>query len=494
MFHISQYRYIKQEDIKYKDFVTDHATPMREVTGASGAQDRVSKYRSIEKPFKLDDSNLGALSVERSLSSKASPVGLMDRSPSTTSRYMNRAGVRRSLDIEETGRRSTGSNDARESSVNEDRLSRDLTSDKLLADESSQADSPAYNRTSQSNPSLIPPLLAFRGGVESPFLEEGSRINSSTRYKRGGEPNVVRGHGNAWKGVPNWSSPVPNGFIPFQHGPPHAGFQALMPQFPSPIFGVRPSMEINHAGIPYHIPDADRFPAHLRPLGWQNMVDGPGISHLPGWDGNNVVFRDEPQMYGGPDWDQNRHSTNGRGWELGADMWKGQNGASHPELSSTSQKEDYPVKSMADEPLAGPALQRSQSESNYHGVLAKSVEIKRSSDSTPAKETSRSLPNTVNEKMPELSKSSTDDDDATHFSLAYLSTLDISTELAHTELYNQCTSLLNKKANPAANEDISKHVKLEVEGPKPNLNLFFSLSNYTVIIINRLFLNVTGWC
>lgn len=443
--------------------MTDHATPMREVTGVSGAQDRVSKYQSIEKAFKLDDSNLGNLSVERALSSKASPVGLMDRSPSTSidRRYVNKAGVRRSLDIEETGRRSTGSNDARESSVNEDRLSRDLASDKHMADDSSQAESSAYNRASQSNPSsVIPPLVAFRTGVESPFIEEGSRVSSSTRYKRGGEPSVVRGHGNAWKGVPNWSSPVPNGFIPFQHGPPHAGFQALMPQFPSPIFGVRASMEINHTGIPYHIPDADRFPAHLRPLGWQNMVDGPAISHLPGWDGNNVVFRDEAHMYGGPEWDHNRHSANSRGWDMTPDIWKGQSGDSHPE--PFLQKEDYPAKSMADE-----ALQRSQSESNHHGILSKSVEIKRSSDTTSAKETSSLLPSAVNDKMPELSKPLTDDDDDSHFSLSYLSTLDISAELVHTELYDQCTSLLNKKANPASNV-VSKHVKLEVEGPNPN--------------------------
>ena len=446
---------------------------MREATGVFGATDRVSKYRSAEKPFKPDD--IGAFSADRSLSSKASPVGLMDGSPSATSidrRYMNRAGVRRSLDIEEMGRRSTGSNDARESSANEDRLSRDLTSDKLIADESSQADSASYNRTGHGNPSsVIPPLLAFRAGVESPFLDEGSRVNSSNRYRRGGEPNVVRGHGNAWKGVPNWSSPLPNGFIPFQHGPPHTGFQALMPQFPSPIFGVRPSMEINHAGIPYHIPDADRFPAHLRPLGWQNMVDGPGVSHLPGWDGNNVIFRDEPHMYGGPDWDQNRHSTHGRGWEVSADMWKGQNGNSHPELSSTSQKEDHPVKSMVDEA----ALQRSQSDSNHHGVLAKSIENKRSGDTTPAKE--MSLPKTACEKMAEPSKPSkpSTDDDVTHFSIAYLSTLDISTELAPTELYNQCASLLNKRANGAANKDTSKHVKLEVRGSKAKFESFIFL-------------------
>lgn len=475
--------------------MTDQATPMREVTGVSGAQDRVSRYRSGEKTLKLEDSNFGALSADRSLTSKASPVGLVDRSPSTSidRRYMNRTGVRRSLDIEETGRRSTGSNDARESSANEDRLSRDLTSDKLLADESSQVDSPSYIRTSQGNPSsLIPPLLSFRGGIESPFQEEGSRANSSTRFKRGGEPNVVRGHGNAWKGVPNWS-PVPNGFIPFQHGPPHAGFQALMPQFPSPIFGVRP-VDINHTGIPYHIPDADRFPAHLRPLGWQNMVDGPGVPHLPGWDGNNVVFRDEPHMYGGPDWDQNRHSTNSRGWEISADMWKGQNSDSHPELSSASQKEDYPVKSMADEAPAGPALQRSHSESNHHGVLAKSIEIKRSSSGTPAKETCR--PKIVYDKGHEPSKPS-NDDDVTHFSLSYLSTLDISTELAHTKLYNQCTNLLNKKANQASNDDIFKHVKLEVDAHKQNLDLpFLSApfpSNYMVMII-MIFLNATGSC
>lgn len=37
-------------------------------------------------------------------------------------------------------------------------------------------------------------------------------------------------------GAPNWSSPAPNGFVPFPHGPPHGNFPALMPHFPAPTF------------------------------------------------------------------------------------------------------------------------------------------------------------------------------------------------------------------------------------------------------------------
>ncbi|TXG71217.1 hypothetical protein EZV62_006152 [Acer yangbiense] len=487
------YRHSKQED-KYRDSVTEQrskAISSREASGFSGVTERGSKYRSSERSNKTDDGHLGELPVERSSSSKASPMGLVERSPSSTSldrRYLNRPGIRRSLDVEETGRR--GSVGPRELSATEDRLNRDLPLEKPMVDDSSQLDLLYYNRTSQSNSSSsLPPPPAFRAGVGSPSfmgsLEEDGRGNISARYRRSGDPNLGRGQGNTWRGPPNWPSPLPNGFIPFQHGPPHGGFQAMMPQFPSPsMFAVRPSMDINHSGIPYHIPDADRFSSHLRPLGWQNMMDGSGPSHLHGWDGNNGAFRDESHMYGGSDWDQNRHMMNGRGWETSSDMWKGENGDANMDLPSMSQKEELPVQAPSDDGLAGKVGQHAASYENNHGALAKSDEPR--SISSPAKDSSKRPPKTAHEKTSDPSKRSSEDDVA-HRCRVYLSKLDISADLAGEELYSQCMSLLGSYQTVTLEADTTVIVNLKDGGraiPKSCKSLlsppFFPAANDSV--------------
>lgn len=440
--------------------------PSRDLPGFSGVSERGAKYRSVEKPIKMDDSQIGELSNERSSSSKASPLGLVERSPSSSSidrRYINRTGVRRSLDIDETGRRSSASIDNRDFNTNEDRLSRDLPIEKPLVDESSPADSSFYGRTSQPNSSsLVPPHSAFRAGVDSPSfigsLEDDGRVNSNTRYRRSSDPNVGRGHSNAWRGVPNWTSPVPNGFIPFQHGPPHGGFQGMMPQFPGPLFGVRPSMEINHTGIPYHISDADRFSSHLRPLGWQNMMDGSGPSHLHGWEGNNGTFRDEHPMYGAAEWDQNRHPMNGRGWESSADMWKGQNGDAKRDLPSPSHKDDYPVQASGDDALSGQGGQMFNHEDDHdHGVHSKLVEVM----STVTSPSEDSRPKDIQEKTLDPARSSSND--VTRLSRHYISKLDISVALAHRELYDQCLNILDIEQSATVDEDTMKLIILKVE-------------------------------
>ncbi|KAH7557790.1 hypothetical protein JRO89_XS11G0220800 [Xanthoceras sorbifolium] len=487
------YRHSKQED-NYRDSMTEQrskAISSREVSGFSGVTERGSKYRSSDRSNKMDDGHLAELPIERSSSSKASPMGLVEKSPSSTSldrRYMNRTGIRRSLDVEETGRR--GSVGPRDLSTTEERLSRDLPLEKPLVDDSSQMDLLYYNRTTQSSSSSsLPPPPAFRAGIGSPSfmgsLEEDGRGNISARYRRSGDPNLGRGQGNAWRGPPNWSSPVPNGFIPFQHGPPHGGFQAMMPQFPSPsLFAVRPSMEINHSGIPYHIPDADRFSSHLRPLSWQNMMDGSGPSHLHGWDGNNGAFRDEPHMYGGSDWDQNRHMMNGRGWETSSDMWKGENGDANMDLPSMSQKEDLPVQAPSDDGLAGKVGQQATSYENNQGVLEKSDEPR--SISSPAKDSSKLPPKTAHEKTADLSKGSSDDDVA-HRIRVYLSKLDISADLAGEELYSQCMSLLGTYQTVTLETDTTVIVNLKDGGravPKSSKTLlsppFFPAANDSV--------------
>lgn len=477
----SHYRHLNPDDLKYRDKSEQRSKVIssREVSVLSGVTEKGVKYRSMEKPVKMDDGHLGELSTERSSSSKVSPRGLVERSPSSTSidrRYLNRTGVRRSLDIEETGRRNSVSIDARDFSTAEDRLYRDFPQEKPLLDESSQADSAYYNRTSQSNASLIPPP-SFRAGVDSPTLagslEEDGRLNSTARYKRGSDAGLGRGHGNAWRGVPNWNSSVPNGFIPFQHGPPHGSFQAMIPQFPSqPMFGVRPAMEMNHSGIHYHIPEADRFSSHLRPVGWQSMMDGSGPPHLHGWDGSNGSG--PPHMYGGPEWEQKRHSMNGRGWESNADLWKGQDGDMKRDLPSPSHKDDYPEQAPADDALAMKAGQRSHTEDNHHEVQAKTAEIS-STGTSPAKEASDSLPKPAHEEAADHTALSSDD--VSYFSRFYLSKLDISAELAHPELYNQCISLLDIEESTTMDEDATMDLLLEVENLDRSLLLALQISS-----------------
>ncbi|KAF5731243.1 hypothetical protein HS088_TW19G00849 [Tripterygium wilfordii] len=458
-------RHFKSEDSKYRDGGTEQrsrANSSRHATGFSGSSERASKYRSSEKPMKPDDGYMGEFSAERPSSSKASPIGLVDRSPSSTSlerKHMSRTGTRRSLDIEESGRRSSASMGARDSSVADDRFGRDFP----LADGSPHADSSLYSRTGQGiSSSFATPPITFRGGVGSPFLgslEEDTRVGA--RYRRNSDPNLSRVLGNAWRGPPNWSSQVPNGFISFQHGPPHGGFQTMMPQFSSPpMFGVRPSMDINPSDIPYPFPDADRFTGNLRPLGWQNMMDGSAPPHLHGWDGSNGVYRDEPNMYGGPDWEQNRHHVNGRGWDSSGDAWMEQNSDVSTDLPLMSQKEDLPMQSMVDDVHTGQVGQKSQYENN-HGTV-KLIETA-SVVASPSKEMPKSSPKVTHEKSSDPTKTSKEDG-VTQFFRAYLSKIDISTELTDPELYGQCMNLLNIEQNGMADRDTNMLVSLKDGG------------------------------
>ncbi|RDX96513.1 hypothetical protein CR513_20820, partial [Mucuna pruriens] len=456
------YRNAKGEDSKYRDPTVEQRTKgSRE--GYSGTSDRGPKYKLMEKPIKIDECPAGDLSTERSSSAKASPVGLMERSPSSTSidrRYVNRSGVKRNLEIDESGRRN--STDVRDFSTSDDRLGRESTLEKPLLDEPSQADSSLYGRSNQSNTSSIPPPPGFRATLDRPYmgsLEDDARENSNSRYRRSSEPGFGRGHGgNSWRALPNWNSPVPNGFVPFPPGPAHGGFQTMVPQFTSqPLFGVRPPMEVNHAGIPYHIADADRFPGHLRPLGWSNMMDGTGAAHLHGWDSNNGVFRDDPHMYGGSDWDRNRHSTNSHGWESGSETWKEQNCDTKKELPSPAYK-DESVPALVDNGLTDQTSQMSQDEHNRDELDEKSPERKLSSLSSPAEVPLNSSSSTVLEKVPDTS---TPSDNASLFSRFYLSKLDISVDLVLPELYDQCMCALNVNKNASVDSVASTELLLK---------------------------------
>ncbi|KAE9604007.1 hypothetical protein Lalb_Chr11g0066791 [Lupinus albus] len=442
---------------KHRNANADRDSTMEQRTkgsreGYSGISERTPKYKIMEKPTKIDEGPVGDLSSERSSVGKASSMGLMERSPSSTSierRYVNKSVVNRSVEIDEGGRRK--SIDARD----DYRLGRELTVEKPLLEESSQADSSFYDRTNLNNASFIPPQPAFKAALDRSYmgsLEDDVRDNSNNRYRRNGESGFGRLHGgNSWRAVPNWTSPVPNGFVPFPPGPAHRGFQTMMPQFTSqPIFGVRPPMD--HAGIPYHIADGDRFPGHLRPLlGWQNMMDGTGPAHLHGWDSNNGIFRDDPHMYGGSDWDRNKHSTKSHGWESDSETWKEQNSDTKQDLSSPACKNES-VPALVDDGVTDQTTKVSLDEHKGDGFHEKAPETKLGSLISPAKVPLNSLPTTIPEKVPDTSIQSDSTSLRSHF---YLLKLDISEDLVLPELYDQCMFSLNADKNASIDADAS---------------------------------------
>ncbi|CAL0319503.1 unnamed protein product [Lupinus luteus] len=448
--HISkdEYRNANAEDPKYRDSTIEQRTKgSRE--GYSEISERAPKYKLMEKPTKIDEGPVGDLSTERSSGAKASPKGLI-RSSSTSieRRHVNKSGVKRSVEIDEGGR--WHSIDARD-----DRLGRESTLEKPPLDEPSQPDSSFYGRTSQTNASLIPPPPAFRAALDRPYMgsmEEDVRDNSNNRYRRNGDPGFGRVHGgNSWRAVPNWTSPLPNGFVPFPPGPAHGGFQTMMPQFTSqPIFGIRPP--IDHAGIPYHIADGDRFPGHLHPpLGWQNMMDGTRPPHLHGWDSNNGIFRDDPHMYGGTDWDRNRHPTNSHGWESGSETWKEHNSESKKDLISPACK-DESVPALVNNDVADQTTKISPDKHEQGGFHNKLPETKLASLSSPAKVPLNSSSATILEKVHDTS---TQSDSSSLLSRFYLLKLDISKDLVLPELYDQCMCVVNADKNESTDADVS---------------------------------------
>ncbi|XP_026403982.1 uncharacterized protein LOC113299215 isoform X1 [Papaver somniferum] len=454
-----QYRYnAKQAESKYRDTVSEerfrtNVASSRDLTGPSGALERTSERISLEKPIQKDENYVRQMPNERPRRSDAlpSPKLIIEKSPSSSSydcRYSNKSTLRRSLDVEEAGGRSIGAKDVRDLSANEERRIRDLPSEKPSVDDFSQpdGDTSSVNRSGHflGNPSsslLPPPPPSLRTVVVSPsVMEEDSRGKLNNRYRRYGDPNAGRGLGNAWKGLPSWPSPVTNGFIPYPHGPPPGRFHPLMQQFPAHFFGVRPAMDLNHSGLPY-IPDVDRFSSHGRSYVWRNP-DGPFPSHLQGWDGSNRVLGDEAQMYGMPDWDQNRHPLGSRGWETNAELGKGQKISVNMELpSAASQKEDHP-QLVSSEASAGPSDQQPQNESNRPGSFQEeSIEV--NEFNAHAKNVSPEVPRSIRNVA---------DEGAPQFCGVYLCKLDTSVDLCHPELYDNCISLLEDKGASVSND------------------------------------------
>lgn len=436
----------------------------REYNGTK-QNEKVLSSRLLEKSVQKDDSQFNESSADRRLRSDArdSPLRTVDKSPSSTSndrRHLNRTDVRRSIDKEESGQRSGG---PRDYSGREGKGGRELPMHTHPIDEYSQADgdkssasSPFTRNFSSNSRSVLPPPPPFRTGVDSPSgfgpSEDDNRGRFNNRHRRGGDSNMGRSQGNAWKGIPNWPSPVANGYIPFPHGPPPVGFHAVMQQFPSPpMFGVRPTMDMNH-NLPYHMSDADRFPVHGRQLGWRNSVDD-SAPPIHGWDANSSVFSDDNRSYGRVDWDQNRTQMGNRAWDTSGDMWKGPNSGLSTDLTSTPQKEDL-KHSKGDDDVSG---QQAQVEQNQTIVKADSLDVQ-SIDALPV---ALNTPENLSLESRQNLQMATKDD--IHEYNVYLSRLDISTDLTEPELYHKLTSLMDFDHNTLTIEEDFKILCVEVK-------------------------------
>ncbi|KAL3499221.1 hypothetical protein ACH5RR_038314 [Cinchona calisaya] len=487
-----EHRISKQDESKYREYAYEErarhsVSSTRESASVARVPDKISSSRVIEKVVQKDDSHLSEWSAEKHLKmdARTSPRQLIDKSPSSTSaerRHGSRSDVRRSIDVEESGQRKGGSRDAKDYPSKEVRRIRESAKEILPGVDLSQADgdnlsvSSPFARNgnlSGSSKCVLPP---FRSGIDSPSnfgsSEDDSRMKFNNRHRRISDPNMGRVQGSLWKAAPSWPSPMANGFIPFQHGPPSVGFHPVMQQFPAPpIFGARPSMELNHPGVPYHMHDAERFPGHGHPMGWRNPVDDLCPPPLHGWDANNAPFSEESHVYGRPEWDHSRTLSGGRGWEMSGEMWKGSKGDFSMELPFKSEKESQFAGIPVDVVLSGQAGQQAQNEQVQPDLPADSVETSQSSDSLH-KKPPENPEVTTGETLDTLKMSEKDDHNLCHL---YLSKLDISSDLTDPELYIKCTGLSYGDEKIISDSEDAKilYVEQEASGareciPSPN--------------------------
>ncbi|XP_031494818.1 uncharacterized protein LOC116260532 [Nymphaea colorata] len=400
--------------------------------------------------------------------SRASSVRLRNKSPSPAThehRHSSRSSSRRSLDLDESRHARSSSKDAH---------CRDL-----LSNEDRGLGSPLDKPSVDS-------FQHFDALNEEDSRSQSGDRKFNGRYKRSTDLGQGRGpQANAWRGISSWTGPVANNFIPFQPqvGPSPAGFHSMLPQFQaSPVFGVRPSVELNQAGLSYHMHDGDRFPGHVRPFGWRNPGEDAcpphSQNHLPGWDAANT-FGEESHLYGRPDWDQNRYMVGSRGWEMNAEMLKGQNGGIS--MDGPAQKEpEFHGRVPAEEPAwAGQNGQRQRHERQRpERAPAESIEIKRSEDAPATKVESEAPAQAVpakerEHKIPTMNMS------------YYLSKLDISCDLAGPDLYEKCINAMSRKGDTAGGQSTSHQgqvleppVHLESTGTGKKLDKFGQASSF----------------
>ncbi|KAK8956154.1 hypothetical protein KSP40_PGU018675 [Platanthera guangdongensis] len=318
---------------------------------------------------------------------------------------------------------------------------------------------------SGSSPGHILSQPPMRHGRDSPSLyEDDNRIKSgdrrsNNRYKRNNDPNIERGQGMAWKNGPAWPAPVPNGFIPFQHGPPTPGFHSGIQHFPPPsLFGARPYMD---SGIPYHMHEvAERFTGHGHPFGWHHPAEDACPPQMQGWDASNSIFSDKSQSYGRPGWDQNRHLVGGRGWELNPEMWKGQNSSINTEFPAPQDP--------ADESTVHSNLKNKSEVDQLQHVSGDAVHLKQCVDPPDTKSAEVST-DTELRKTLLISKKL---DNNIQCLSSYLSKIDISVDLVHPELYKDIKNILM-----AGNSTVISDASMDEKAKKNKVRILSKGSN-----------------
>ncbi|GFQ06313.1 hypothetical protein PHJA_002775300 [Phtheirospermum japonicum] len=434
------YRSAKQDESKYRDYNYEDRSrhsmnSSRDYAGPVGGSDKTSSSRSLDKLGQKEDSHFGDFPTERRLKpdTRSSPLQLVDKSPSSSAdrRQFNRPDVRRNIDVDDSTQRSGGSRDWKDYPAKDIHPAEEL----VQADPDTQSVSSPFARNSHfsnNSKSFLPPPQ-FRTTLDSPSLlgsgEDDSRgkPNMRSSHRRMNEPNMGRMQGNnAWRGVPSWPSPVPNGFLPFPHAPP---FHSVMQPFPAPpMFGVRPSMELNHHPSPYHMPDPDRYPGPGRPMGWRNQVDD---SPLHGWDTSTAVFGDESHIYGRSDWDHSRNMSANRGWETSADLWKGPNRTASVEMTPSDKENNNNSMRSGDENQPPQTEQTRVDQQADSGDVQSMKSFEKNEIGDPV---------VGSEDGGEVAKVSRKDD--MPLCNVYLSKLDISAELTEPELFDKCACLI----------------------------------------------------
>ncbi|VAH59012.1 uncharacterized protein DDB_G0287625-like isoform X2 [Triticum dicoccoides] len=370
-----------------RHFPKQEESSPRENGAALGRHRRTSDFQSVEGLSKTDaNSNESSLPLKdgRNLRSDGRPIHFNDRPPSASDcQVSNRSNLRHN-------------HDAVDGSVKKGNTRHhELLLNRQATEKNYQSASPGHLHLPRDRPEMDN-QRSFDDDNRSQIRER----RSSSRPRRSGTVDNARGHGSTWNNPPSWPSPVPSGFGPFQHGPPIPGFHPAIHQFPQSLFGMRPSMDTNHAGMHYPLHGhPESFPHCVQPFPWHNPAEDPYISQVPGWDASRSVFEEYSHSYGqnnDPDFQQQLESE-------------------VPLSSHTSDK---------------PSLMQLPAQNQSQSSEVKTVEAN-------AEKTDAHAPKYRSEATPGPSIVKVD----SRFCSKYFKRLDISTSLASPELYKKCSTM-----------------------------------------------------
>jgi zinc finger CCCH domain-containing protein 13 len=192
--------------------------------------------------------------------------------------------------------------------------------------------------------------------------------------------------------------------------------------------------------------------AHMRPFGWPNPLDEPCPPHL--WNGGSV-FPGDPYAYGRQNWDQNRAHAGNRGWEMSGDASKGLSEVPDGELPIAKKEPDSTATTVSES--AG-------GEHNSQPQIEQKEIEHFNSENFEAKDDTKNLVKCLESSpgVPSmLSKN------GAVFSKSYLSRISVSRDLAGSELYNKCISLLGDlglaKAPQMARNELSQVISAFIQ-------------------------------